>query len=446
MSLDVNDWQAELRRTGIRLLRNPQDPEALFARGVAAHNLGQWDLAIDCLTHVRQVAGDQPVILRNLIRSLLMARRTDQALDRANDLVAQAPDDPENLALLGMALLSARRVEEALSVLQRCEALASPDAPCFVPNRYNQAIALLTLGRWREGWAFYEARWRFADATSQHLREALSVLPRWQPALHAGADLLVGAEQGSGDMIMVARYLPDLARMARSVTVIVPDRLRALLSASFAAIGNLHFQTPTEMQVGNHSHHLMSMSIPGALAVDADGMRGAPYLSVGAGTGGARRKPARMAVGFSWLGSPLHPDNELRSLPSDLAASFMARFPEVDFHAVAPASQVPATGMPPNLHRSLADSDGFERSAALIAEMDLVIAVDSAAAHLAGAIGMPVWTLLHWRCDWRWGLGEGEMTGWYDAMRLIRQERPGDWSGPLEKAAARLRALLEARA
>lgn len=446
MDLVSKDWKAELRRTGLLLMRDPDNPQLLFARGVAALNLGDWALAIDCMEQVRQRAGEMPVVLRNLIRALLMARRTDVALERARLLVSLAPTDPENLALLGMALLAAGEIGEALTVLRRCGTMARHGDPCFEPNLYNQAIALLTLGRWREGWYFYEARWRFADAASLSLRSSLSTLPVWNPDEHPGADLVVGAEQGSGDMIMIARFLPELARMARSVTVIVPDRLTALLSAGFAGIANLRFQTRAALKVTDHSHHLMSMSIPGILALEPGRLSGAPYLSARNWTDGFRRPPVRPAVGISWLGSPLHPDNDLRSLPSDMAAAFMARFPEVVFHAVAPASQVPTAGMPANLCRPLQDRDGFERSAALITEMDLVISVDSAAAHLAGALGVPVWTLLHWRCDWRWGLDAGERTGWYDSMRLFRQQQPGDWSGLLDQVALRLRALLDGRA
>lgn len=437
------DWQAELRRTGLLLMRDPGDPRAWFARGVAAQNLGDWALAIDCMEQVRQRAGEVPVVLRNLIRALLMARRTDIALERARLLVTLAPTDPENLALLGMALLSARQLAEALTVLHRCGTMAPPTAPCFEPNRYNQAIVLLMLGRWRDGWPLYEARWRFADAVSLKLRETLSVLPSWNPHQHPGADLVIGAEQGSGDMIMIARYLPDLARMARSVTMILPDRLVALLSSRFATISNLRFQTPANLRVTEHSHHQMAMSIPGVLALEATAVRGAPYLSAPLWAGDPPLSRGRMTVGISWLGSPLHPDNDLRSLPSALAAAFMARFPEVEFHAVAPASQLPTAGMPANLHRPLQDRDGFDRSASLIKAMDLVIAVDSAAAHLAGALGVPVWVLLHPQSDWRWGIGTGERTGWYDSMRLFRQQQPGDWSGLLDQVALRLRALLD---
>lgn len=437
------DWNAELRRTGLLLMRDPGNAQILFARGVAAQNLGDWTLAIECMEKVRQRAGEVPVVLRNLIRALLMARQTDIALERARLLVRQAPDDPENRALLGVALLSARRVEEALTVLETCAALAQPADPCFEPNRYNQAMALLMLGRWREGWPLYEARWRFAEAASLSLRAALAPLPVWNPVQHAGADLVIGAEQGSGDTIMIARYLPDLARMARSVTMIVPDRLVALLSSCFSTIANLRFQTRAALRVAEYSHHLMAMSIPGVLGIDAQTMRGAPYLSAPPWAGDPALSRGRLNVGISWLGSPLHPDNDLRSLPSERVAAFMARFPDVAFHAVAPASQVPTRGMPGNLHRPLQDDDGFERSASLITAMDLVIAVDSAAAHLAGALGVPVWTLLNWQSDWRWGLGNGARTGWYDSMRLFRQQQPGDWSGLLDQVAMRLGALLD---
>lgn len=440
------DWQAELRRTGILLLRDPDNAQAQFERGVAAHNLGDWSLAAACLERARQLAGDQPVILRNLIRALLMACEVETALDRSRLLVDLVPDDPENLALLGMALLSDCRTEAALAVMRRCTTLADPAAPCHLPNRYNMAVALLTLGQWREAWALYEARWRFADAASLQMQNRLSALPVWRPDLPERADLVVGAEQGNGDMIMIARFLPELARGTRSLTVAVPDRLQPLLAASFDSVANLRVVKSADLRVANHSHHLMAMSIPGVLSVEPALVRSAPYLSVPAGAGRTVQRSGRLAVGISWLGSPTHAENSRRSVPSPQMAEFMARFPEVDFHAVAPASQVPAYGMPANLHRSLGDADGFDRSAALVADMDLVLSVDSAAAHLAGALGVPVWTLLHWRSDWRWGRGADDRTCWYDSMHLLRQARRDDWAGPLDMAAGMLRARLNRHA
>lgn len=441
------DWQAELRRTGILLLRDPDNSQVRFERGVAALHLGDWSLAVDCLDRARQLSGNQPVILRNLIRALLMGCQTGPALDWARTLVDLGPDDAENLSLLGAALLSDRQIDAALPVLQQSQARADKAAPCFLPNRYNLATALLALGLWTPAWAPYEARWHFADAASRQMRDRLAVLPVWQPNQPGKADLVIGAEQGSGDMIMIARFLPELARMTRSLTFVLSDRLRPLLAASFAAVDNLRFVSPADLRVVEHSHHLMAMSIPGVLGIEPYLVPSAPYLSVppAASRPSVRQPGRRLAVGISWLGSPNHTEDGLRSLPSKLAADFMAGFPSVDFFAVAPASQVPAQGMPANLHLCLQDGDGFDRSAALIADMDLVIAVDSAAAHLAGALGISTLTLLHWRSDWRWGLGPGERTCWYDTMHLLRQQERDDWSGPLDAATGILRTLSNGR-
>lgn len=437
------DWHAEFRRTGIALMLNPGDAQALLDRGFAAYWLGDCQAALDSLQRAQALLGDQPVLLRNLIRTLLRMRRTDMALSVAEHLTAMPSEgsNPENWALLGSSLMETDRKEDALSAMRKCAALHGPG---HAENTMNMANTLLAMGRWTEGLLLYEQRWHTIDQASLDIRQSLSSLPAWTQDSPTDTDLIVAAEQGAGDMIMIARYLPLLASRVDSLTVVVPTSLLSLLSGSFAHIKNLKFVPRGRVSTTPRSHHLMAMSVLHALEQTPDTIPArSGYLKATPPTNPRRRTGARVAVGLSWQGSKAHTDDDIRSLPPDLVIPFIEASPQVDFYAVSPPSMLPLKGvLPVNLHYPLTEGEGFEATASLMTEMDIIISIDSAPCHLAGALGVPVWTLLRRYPDWRWGSGSADgMNCWYNSMHLMRQPHSGDWPGLLKHVTAKLASL-----
>lgn len=442
MTHDEKHWQAELRRTGLLLFRAPEDARALLDRGVAAFHLEDWQMAVESMRKARLVVGDLPGLLRNLIRTYLKMRDPAAALTVAEQLLAGegGGQEPENWALMGSVLMECGRLEEALSATRRCRALGGQDHSA---NSFNMANLLLALGQWQEGLPVYEGRWNFVDEPSRAMKHALSALPAWNPAVESRIDLIIGAEQGIGDMIMVARYLPLIAARVLSVTVTTVPPLLALLSRNFAHVPNLRFVPRDAITAGGEARHLMSMSILHAMDARPDNIPARDgYLSASHWAGYRRRSRARPAVGLAWKGSALHPADDLRSLPPQLVTSFIGQSPHVDFYALSPPSMSPLPGaVPANLHFLVQEGEGLEVTAALMEELDLIISVDSAPCHLAGALGLPVWTLLRPRRDWRWEPGDDGQTCWYSSMSLLCQPSPGDWAGLLDEVTGRLATL-----
>jgi hypothetical protein len=268
--------------------------------------------------------------------------------------------------------------------------------------------------------------------------------PPWDGKPAPEKTLLVYNEQGAGDAIQFARYLPMAAeRCKRVVLACRPD-----LSAVFATIpGVAHIREPGEIKVGDFDTHLPMLSLPYVFGTTPETIPSAvPYIDAAALR---RRKenPAlalppspRFNIGIAWAGSPINRTDRQRScalkdfLPILHAAG-------ANFFSLQKGERAKDLGDLPsavNIHDLDPLLGDFGDLAILIDQLDLVIAVDTSVAHMAGALGKPVWTLLSDAADWRWGL-TGETTPWYPTMSLFRQSEPGDWSGVIQRVADALR-------
>jgi len=272
---------------------------------------------------------------------------------------------------------------------------------------YARALRLLSAGDFREGWPAYEARIGLALTNIQ--RPPLP-FPEWRGEDLAGKRLLVWPEQGLGDKIMFARFIPRIA--AGEIVVLCEPALERLFRANLparviAATGRTEFPDPDAW--------VLYGSIPGKLGAEA--IPSEPYLR--AAPQPRLAKGAR--VGVCTRGAPIHPNDLNRSLPPDQAARLLALPKAISLHVDDTRA------------RDMAETAG------LIAALDLVITVDTAVAHLAGALGKPVWILLpHLGRDWRWG-AEGESSAWYPSARLFRQGPSEPWSAVLDRVLAAAR-------
>ncbi|MBI5163683.1 MAG: tetratricopeptide repeat protein [Magnetospirillum sp.] len=299
------------------------------------------------------------------------------------------------------------------------------------PLRFMLAYECAFTGQWREAFAAMEGR--FAEIKCP--RGIFAGAPVGQGAATAlvGKPVVVRWEQGIGDTIQFLRYLPRLKAITGAPVVLecqtVLEPLLKTVAGADVVIANdaaevaLPFADPVTLPL---------MSLPYVLGDDAPMAMAAPYLPV------PKPPPAELCalrsprVGVVWQGNRKHPNDAHRSMPVMALAPLLA-VPGITFVCLQigersyPTVTVPAM---PWLH-------DFADTAAVIAGLDLVIAVDTAVVHLAGAMGKPVWMLTSTKCDWRWGLG-GETSPWYPTLRLFRQTVLDDWSGPMTAAAAAL--------
>lgn len=317
--------------------------------------------------------------------------------------------------------------------------------PDFPPAHWNLGLCLLLNGDYAQGWKEYEWRWKWTGFGEVHRP---FTQPVWQgePPLAVGGALLVTAEQGLGDTLQFARYLPLLVERGFDVVFEVQMPVFTLL---WHSLGRHGVRVVPRAETPAHVHddlpfarHVPLMSLPERFGTRLETIPDkAPYLFAEptrkalwaerlAVAAGPRRK-----IGIAWKGRPLHARDRERSIPAAALAPLLA-VPDTRFFAVqkhedgaadTPAGVIPLDGL---LH-------DFSETAAVVATLDLVITVDSSVAHLAGAMGVPVWVMLPFSPDWRWLLGRDD-SPWYPTMTLFRQSRAGDWDGVAAEVARRL--------
>lgn len=305
-----------------------------------------------------------------------------------------------------------------------------------VEARWNLAHLLLLTGRWQEGWAAYDWRLRRPQAKGPPVDR-----PAWDGRCLSDGALLIWAEQGYGDTIQFLRYVPSAVRRASKVYLRCQAPLAALIrqgAADFEVLDEdaslpdeLAFQVP-----------LLSLPLRLKMAHPADAWAG-PYLFGPASKKMPTRKD-RLHVGLAWAGNPCHENDANRSCGFEALRPLMT-LPKICFYslqvgdAAAQCTAFVHNGQVTDLGRHL---NNFQATANAIQHLDLVICVDTAVAHLAGAMGRPVWMLLPWMPDWRWQI-KGAQTDWYPSMRLFRQHRPGDWKEVVERIHQSLAAMTE---
>jgi len=341
-------------------------------------------------------------------------------------VIAQDPSIPEVHFNLASALAFENRFVESLRGYDEAIRLR----PEYYEARLNRALILLQRGEFEEGWREYEWRFKVRDPRRLYVPPGLDT-PRWDGADPRGKRMLVRAEQGYGDTFQFARFLPLLARQGATVLFECPKEVRGLFSGFPGVDAVAEFGGPLPAC----DSYVQLLSLPhllGTRTVEEIPWSG-PYLHadpsiverLGPLFGGGM-----FNVGIVWGGNPLHKNDHNRT---SRLAEFLPLFdvPGVRVYSLQkgkPAGEI--SSLPPgcdlrNLEGELTD---FSVTAAALAHLDLLIAVDTAVAHLAGAMGVPVWLLLPYRSDWRW-LADREDSPWYPSMRLFRQKSHADWAG-----------------
>jgi len=415
---------------------NPDFAQAWNNLGVAHHKAGRSAQAVDC--HRRAISLQPRVssYYNNLANAL---RGLDRPTEAIREIQTALQFDPSSSLLrhnLGNALREAGRIDESVAAFEdllRAE-------PSMAEAHFDQAFSLLLGGDMGRGWEGYDWRWRLKD----HAPPPEFAQPAWQGEEIKGLRLFIYAEQGAGDCIQFARYLPELARLGAKVILECPGSLVRL----FGTIQGLEQVIAKGDAIPAFDRSCALMSLARCFKTTVDSIPASvPYLRSPGRTPElprvAKAHPDDLKIGLVWAGNPAQQNDRHRSIPLEILQPLLA-CSGATFYSLQVKLQ-PASSLHPLESRFVDLSPlirDYSDTAALVGQLDLVISVDTSVAHLAGALGSPVWLLLPCAPDWRWLLGRTD-SPWYPTMRLFRQPQPGDWPAVVRQVAGELAGFRE---
>jgi Flp pilus assembly protein TadD len=421
--LASRDFDAVIAETTIALRHAPESAELHFLRGTACNALSRPDQAREALTTAIALnpnfapawlnLGNAFMDIDDLIAAETHCRR---ALDLDPMLI-------EAHVSLGFILTAQARLTEAIAALEDAIRID----PGNVHAHWNLATASLLAGDLPRGFKEYEWRKRH-DLFRRDFIDLPG--PIWNGSDPNGQTILVHAEQGFGDTIQFARYLPLIARRGGTpILACDPSLIPLLKTIDGAQIVSKFNPLP------RHDAWIDQMSLPHVFGTTSETIPSpAGYLTADPELIALHRAdlPPTKRVGLVWSGNEVHRNDRRRTPPVRVFAPLQN---QNDWHVVSlvPHQTLPGVAYPA---RPLTD---YAETAALIAALDLVVTVDTSVAHVAGAIGRPAWVLLPYAPDWRWRL-DRETTPWYDSLRLFRQPSPGDWRSVIATVCAALAA------
>jgi hypothetical protein len=363
--------------------------------------------------------------------------QTAQAMAAFEQAIAIRPDYAPAYLNRGNAYVQHRRLKEAAEQYHKAIELA----PDFHEARWNLALLRLLEGNYAQGWELYESRWDVKGKIFHRRFEQ----PLWDGSDLAGRRIVLHAEQGFGDSIQFVRYAPLVAARGAHVILYCPPELRRL----FHSVKGVEQIFCGDESAPPFDIHCPLISLPRHFGTTLATIPGdVPYLFADAAAVDRWRKrlseqPGKLKIGLAWSGSPGNSANRNRSTTLESFAS-LGSIPEVTFVSLQKGEAAAQAKTPPAGMRLLDWTDrlsDFAETAALIAALDLVISVETAVTHLAGALAKQTWVLLSYSADWRYLLDRPD-SPWYPTMKLFRQTVRGDWAGPVNGVAAELGRLL----
>ncbi len=451
------------------LAAGPSPSAAVWNRlGVVRGLAGDAAGAADCFRKHIDLEPESGGAYANLAAAYGKLNRWADAADAGRRAVALDPNHAGGWANLGNAYRDLGRLDDALHALQQAIRLDPTQAdavgnyaltltmrgdpraalpwydralqlkPAAPEVRFNRAVALLSLGDYAAGWKEYEWRWGTEQMRGQTRTRAV---PAWRGEPLAGKTLLVYAEQGHGDTLQFIRLVTPLAAAGARIVVVAADPVRRLLATVAGVaevvgpgdeVAGVHYQTP-----------LLTLPLLTGLRVETI-PAGVPYVTAPTDAVEKWRAPVAAlpgrTVGIAWQGNPAHIGDRWRSVPLNAFAP-LAAVPGVTLVSLqkGPGAEQ-LTDAPFPVVDLAADITGdFGDTAGLLMSLDLVVTIDSAAAHLAGALGRPAWVALPVNADWRWLRGRDD-SPWHPTVKLFRQERFGEWPAVFARMAAELAA------
>jgi len=440
------------------LKKDPINVDALCNKGLTLKNAGEMDLAEATLRRAVQVAPTAEQAWANFALVLRMTGKPDEAfhayeqalkinptspktlnnlavlhrwqgnLEQAESICRSVlkthPDVVEVLNNLGDILQAQGRLDEARTAFDRVLTLD----PAHPEGHHNLAVLLLLSGDFKNGWRHYEWRWLAKDFPSERRNFPQ---PMWAGEALAGQTILLYVEQGLGDAIQFVRYAAMVEARGGKVVVECPRPLKRL----FETVNGVDHVVARGNELPKFDVQCPFLSLPGLLSPDLQQIpHNVPYFSLSdeeAQVWHQRLKDCDgLKIGLVWAGSPHHTNDRERSIALDLYAPLadVAGCTFVNLQIGPSSEQVQNASFP--LIDLTADIVDYADTAALVSQLDLIITVDTSVAHVAGALGKPVWVLLPQAPDWRW-LVNREDSPWYPTMKLYRQPKRRDWASVL---------------
>lgn len=450
-ALAANALQSGDRDAAIRWYRQtlaiiPDDPLALSNLGELLRQEGDYTAALPLLRQVADSRPNAPLPRCALARTLMELNRFDEARPLLEEVVRHHPAFLSGHRDLGQLRRLSGDTAGALRSYEAALALDPEDIACNL----GRALCLLRLGRYAEGFAAYDWRWRTDTHPPRH-----TDLPRWTGGDAQDVPLLVWHEQGVGDTLQCLRFLPPLITAGARVAVEVPAPLLPLLSGQ-AAFAGARLQTPSQTQrdrdEGRQPADLRQIPFMDLAALACPDMAAIPWRGPYLHPDPIRRAHwldwlgprAGLRVGLFWQGNPAFPEDRWRS-PGLLPLLPLLRVPGVSFVSLqlgADAELAAAGGT--GMRNAGAKVRDWADTAALMSCLDLVIGSDTACLHLAGNLGVPAWLILSTTTDWRWHDDRTD-SPWYPDVRIFRQPVLGDWATPVTQAMAALAERAAAR-
>jgi len=411
----------------------PHRADAHDLRGLCFAQMRRWDEAESCF---RQAVALDPRFIDawgHLGNVLLETNRPEEAIPCFQTALELNPSNAEASANLGLALLDTGRPEHAIASCRRALSLR----PHAAPTHWTLALALLATGQFEEGWKEHEWRWQCSAFPSPPRNFSR---PLWDGSSIRGGAILLHAEQGFGDAIQFLRYVPLVRERAPESRIILecpPELLRLVESSGDWGVELVARKSWDENTLPPFDFHAPLLSLPWILRRFEPLRTAAPYLHADPVLRDGWRvrigKSTGLRIGIAWAGRFTHRHDRRRSIPFEELPPLL-HLPGVSCYSLQIEPRPPSSANLIDFTPHVAD---FADTAALISELDLIVSADTAVAHLAGALGRPVWTLLPLVADWRWNL-EREDTPWYPTMRLFRQRVVGDWRDVIQRVVAEL--------
>lgn len=419
------------------LRQQPGNAVATHFLGVVAMQRGDAQTGAALMERAIAARDDVADFHANLGLCYRRLGRVKDAIESHRRSIELDPLRSSQHANLAVALQEEGRLAEALAAFDRALELDPQNAEAH----YSRSLAHLLLGDYARGWAGYEWRVRCREFANRDL-EPRGMRP-WRGEPLEGKTLLVRREQGHGDTIQLLRFAPLLADRGARVRFEVPAELAELARSVDSRVDIVDPGTAPQ----GIDFYVNLMSLPGRLSVAAEAIPNPPpYLApdpVRVREWSARlRGHAGKKIGLVWAGNPLHHNDRNRSCPLPALAPLFALegLSWFSLQLGSAADQLALPGAPAivDLRESLRS---YSDTAAAIEALDLVISVDTSAAHLGGALARPVWLLVPHAPDWRWFRARAD-SPWYPTLRLFRQEAAGDWTGVVEAVRTALARLI----
>ncbi|MBN8926991.1 MAG: tetratricopeptide repeat protein [Rhodospirillales bacterium] len=426
------------------LAQKPDHPAALALQGIVAAMRNDPETGVELLQRAIKLRPGNPSWYAHLSSLCRLTYRMEEAVATGNESIRLDPNNPDHLVNLSLIYADVDDRDRATACLLRAIGLKHEHADARLALAQN----LLAIGQFAPGWIEYE--WRNMTEAGKATLPAMTSAP-WNGMPVPNGRLLLVGDQGYGDTIQFARYIPMAAELCQEVVLGCSAEMGPLLS-KMPGVAQYHHRWN---EIPGHAIHCRLSSLPYLFQTRLDTIPAkVPYL---------HPDPARVAhwrerlngmlppklprIGLAWTGRPTHPNDRRRSVPLErllpLADVGSAAF--VSLQKPMPERDLPLIPRFPGMADISEALTDFGETAAVIENLDLVITVDTSMGHLTGALGKPVWIMIPKAADWRWMLDRSD-SPWYPTARLFRQSVPGGWDPVLADIRTALSGWLRARA